>query len=112
MEVGVPRGRGALGSAQPPSHRPVREALWESGGSGTLPSSFRLRAWQLPSLLVYRHHCCSHIFYDEYGLKIKVNTVAFKNELMCLKRAVGSEGCMTFTPPHLHWSLAFSLEPH
>ena len=77
MEVGVPGGQGALGSAQPPSHHPVREALWESGGSGTLPSSFHLRAWQLPSLVVYRHHCGSHIFYYEYGLKIKINTVAF-----------------------------------
>ena len=33
---------GTLGSAQPPNHHPVREALWESGGSGTLPSSFPL----------------------------------------------------------------------
>lgn len=42
-----------------------------------------------------------------------MNTVAFENQLVCVKRAVRAKGCVMVTsPPHLYWSLVFSLDPH
>lgn len=106
-------GSGRPGLSTDPKPPSGQRGPRESGGSGTLPSSSRLRAWKLPSLGAWRHHCCRHLFNYEYELQIKTNTAAFESQLVWVKPAVRAEGCVTATsPPHLYWSLAFSLDPH
>lgn len=120
---GIPGGKmtgvevGVLGVGAPWAQHSPQATIGSERPSGVWglrdpPSSSRL-SWKLPSLVAWRHHCCRHIFYYEYGLKIKMNTVAFENQLVWVTPAVHTQGWVTVTsPPHLCWSLAFSLDPH